>query len=54
MQNSSSMVTLEVSTESAAAVGHGVACVDAEIHQHLLDLDGIGAHDGEVGREDSP
>ena len=31
-----------------AALGHGVAGVDRQIHQHLLDLAGIRVHDAEV------
>src|SRR5579862_4283000 len=33
--------------EQGATFGHGVASVDAEIHQHLLDLGGVGADQGE-------
>jgi hypothetical protein len=37
-----------------AAVGHGVAGVDAEVEEHLVDLGGVG-HDGpEVAREARP
>jgi hypothetical protein len=38
--------------EQGAAVGHGVAGVDAEVHQNLFDLGGIGANQGESGSED--
>jgi hypothetical protein len=33
-----------------AAVGHGVAGVDHQVHQHLLELAGIGVDPAEVGR----
>src|SRR4029077_20052278 len=32
-----------------AALGHGVACVEAEIHQHLFDLRGVCLHRVELG-----
>ena len=34
-----------------AAVGHGVAGVDRQVHQHLLDLARVGVDHAEVGRE---
>ena len=35
----------------AAAVGHGVARVDGEVQDHLLELARVGAHGGEIGSE---
>ena len=34
-----------------AALGHGVAGVDHEVHEHLLDLTRVGQGQAEVGRE---
>jgi hypothetical protein len=37
--------------DEAAGFGHGVARVDAQVHDDLFDLGGIGADDGEIGSE---
>lgn len=34
--------------DQVTAVRHGVACVDGQVHQHLLDLDRIGIHPAQV------
>ena len=34
-----------------ASLGHGVAGVDHEVHEHLLDLARVGQRQAEVGRE---
>src|SRR4029077_12120565 len=38
--------------EQGATFGHSVASVDAEIHQHLFDLGGVGSDQGERWSED--
>ena len=51
--SASSIEHLHVCTRKLAAPGHGIARIDGQIQDHLLDLSGIGFHRSElrIGRE---